>query len=61
MLLKPMIEGIIRHVLTGAAGVMTTNGYITGDESQQAVGAIAFLVGLVWSGFQKYKDKKDAG
>ena len=59
-LLKNIALGALRHFLTGLGGSMVADGYITADENTQAVGAIMCLVGIVWSGWHKYKDHKNA-
>lgn len=48
-----MILGIVRHVLTAAGGVLVTKGVTDAANVEQAVGALVFLIGLVWSILQK--------
>ena len=47
------IMGIIRHVLTFAGGAMS----LSGDETQQFVGAASTLIGIAWSLLEKYQKK----
>ena len=47
------IMGIIRHVLTFAGGAMS----LSGDETQQFVGAASTLIGLGWSLWEKHQNK----
>lgn len=55
--MKNAIFGIIRHILTAAAGGLAANGTITDTQLEQGIGAILFLAGLGWSIW----DKKKAG
>lgn len=45
--------GILRHFLTIAGGSLATNGTVSADEMQQAIGAILTLVGIIWSILEK--------
>ena len=40
-----VITSIVRHALTAAGATA----FLTGDDMNQAVGAIATLIGLAWS------------
>lgn len=50
--------GIVRHALTFAGGFFVTSGYITESMLTTGIGAIATLIGLVWSVVDKNKNKK---
>ena len=43
------IMGIVRHLLTFAGGALS----LSGEESQQFVGAASTLIGLTWSIVEK--------
>ena len=47
--------GIVRHALTFAGGFFVTSGYITESMLTTGIGAIATLIGLVWSVIDKNK------
>ena len=47
------IMGIIRHLLTFTGGALS----LTGDETQQFVGAASTLIGLAWSVWEKHQKK----
>lgn len=51
--MSSIIAGVVRHFLTAAGGALVTSGYLSGDEANAAVGAVATLVGLVWSIYTK--------
>ena len=44
-----MILGVVRHVLTFAGGFLITKGIIDEALSQEIIGGVVSLVGLVWS------------
>jgi hypothetical protein len=44
-----IIAGIIRHLLTAAGGVLVAGGYLTSDQWTTIAGALAIIVGVVWS------------
>jgi hypothetical protein len=46
---KEQILGIVRHVLTIAAGYLVGSGHLDDATAQQAVGALIGLAGVVWS------------
>jgi hypothetical protein len=46
---KEMILGVVRHVLTFAGGFLITKGIIDEALSQEIIGGVVSLVGLVWS------------
>lgn len=41
--------GLIRHGLTTAGGGLVTQGLVTNDQLQTAIGALLTLAGVVWS------------
>jgi hypothetical protein len=47
--------GIVRHALTFAGGFLVTSGYLTESTLNTGIGAIATLIGLVWSVVDKNK------
>ncbi len=47
--------GIVRHVLTTAGGALVTQGLLSSDQLNAAVGAIITLAGAVWSVLSKRK------
>lgn len=50
------ISGLIRHILTVAGGGLVTAGVIDEAGLTLAAGAIATLVGIVWSVMAKKSD-----
>lgn len=50
---KDMILGLIRHILTTAGGALVAKGVVDADEAGQIAGALATLVGVAWSIWQK--------
>ena len=46
---KELILGVVRHVLTFAGGFLITKGIIDEALSQEIIGGVVSLVGLVWS------------
>ena len=51
--MNDIIAGFIRHVLTAAGGALVAGGYLTSDEWTTIAGAVAVLVGVVWSVLSK--------
>ena len=47
------ILGLVRHVLTFAAGFLVANNFIGDAEAQQAIGALMALTSVVWSTIEK--------
>ncbi len=52
-----MIIGLVRHVLTFGGGFLVTKGYVDTSGLEQAVGAIATLIGVAWSAWAKRATK----
>jgi hypothetical protein len=50
--------GIIRHLLTTVGGGLVTKGIISGSDLQDVAGAVAILIGVVWSVLHKQDVKK---
>ena len=48
-LVMQMGQAVLRHALTGAAGVLVADGYATNDQATQIVGGIMALIGVLWS------------
>lgn len=49
--------GLIRHVLTFGGGALVSGGMITEANMTSGVGAIATLIGIIWSGIDKWRKK----
>lgn len=47
--------GIIRHSLTFGGGFLVTSGVLTDATLEAGIGAIATLIGVVWSVIDKNK------
>ncbi|MGH1376702.1 MAG: hypothetical protein ACRBCK_10170 [Alphaproteobacteria bacterium] len=54
-MIKNIIFGQIRHLLTSAGGGLITAGYLSVDELSTVVGAAMILIGMVFSYFEKRK------
>ena len=52
-MLKTMILGIVRHILTTAGGGIIANGWLSSDDYMSAAGALITLIGAVWSVIEK--------
>ena len=50
-----MFSGILRHVLTIAAGALVSRGVLNANDAQMAVGAVVALAGIGWSVWCKRK------
>lgn len=51
---KALLTGVVRHVLTIAAGALAAHGFSVDDGTTQIVaGAIVAIIGVVWSGLHK--------
>jgi hypothetical protein len=48
-----IVAGFIRHALTALGGALVGAGYFTNDEWTSIAGALAVLVGVVWSVISK--------
>ena len=55
-------KSTIRHVLTFAGGFVIAKGWITPEVSEEAIGGILSLIGVVWSIVKSHKvDKEKVG
>jgi hypothetical protein len=48
-----ILSGIIRHVLTTVGGALVAAGYLTSDQWTTIAGALAVIIGVVWSVISK--------
>ena len=55
---NPAVLGVVRHLLTIAAGALTSKGVINPDETEILVGATLGILGVIWSIFDKKKTAK---
>lgn len=53
--MNQIVLGLIRHILSVAGASLATQGYMTGEEVQTAVGAVVALLVTVWSVYSKRK------
>ncbi len=51
--MNEIVAGIIRHALTALGGIMVGAGYVTSDDWTAIAGALAVLIGVVWSVISK--------
>jgi lysozyme len=51
---QEMFDSIVRHALTGAAGILVTHGYATNDQATQLVGGIMAAIAI----FLSYRHKQ---
>lgn len=58
--MQDYILGIVRHLLTSAAGGLIAHGYLTTDQSQQIIGGLIAIIGVAWSLYQKYEQQQAA-
>ena len=49
------ILGLVRHLMTFGGGALVTDGYVTADDLNTAIGAVCSLIGIAWSMWRKYK------
>ena len=47
--MNDQVAGIVRHILTSVGGALVAAGYLTSDEWTAVAGALAVLIGVVWS------------
>jgi hypothetical protein len=47
--MNDQIAGIVRHLLTTVGGALVAAGYLTSDEWTAVAGALAIVIGVVWS------------
>ena len=53
-----VLKGLIRHLLTTVGGSLVAKGYIVESELELTAGAIATLIGVIWSAVAKRRKKK---
>lgn len=46
---KDTILGVIRHILTFGGGYLVTKGFTDAATSDQIIGGVTALIGVVWS------------
>lgn len=51
--LKPILAGMVRHLLTTAGGALVAGGYMQSSEQAAFVGGGMVIAGIVWSWWQK--------
>lgn len=54
-MMKDMVLGIARHLLTAGGGALVAQGTLDAATAQTAVGALVTLVGVGWSVYEKSK------
>ena len=54
-MLQEMLNALIRHALTGAAGVLVAHGYATNDQATQLVGGAIAALGIYMTYQHKQK------
>lgn len=53
-----IVLGIVRHVLTLAAGALASKGVIAHSETETLVGAGLGIIGIIWSALDKKRQAK---
>jgi hypothetical protein len=53
-MLQEMIDALVRHALTGAAGVLVAHGFASNDQAQALVGGLMAAIGI----YMSYKHKQ---
>ena len=56
-MLKPVLLGQIRHLLTAGAAVLVGKGYLEASMAEAAVGIVMYAAGTGWSAWEKRGDK----
>ena len=54
---KDVIQSLIRHVLTALGALLVSKGVVGQTETEAIVGGIVASIGLVWSVWDKYKNR----
>lgn len=57
-MIKELVLGVVRHVLTVLGGGLVTQGYLDASELSTGVGAVLALIGIAWSIWDKTRTKK---
>lgn len=47
--INPQIDGLLRHILTAAAGFLVGSGYIPATSVEGVVTAVATIATVIWS------------
>jgi uncharacterized membrane protein len=48
-MINEFVAGLIRHAITALGGALVAAGYVNSEEWATIAGALAVLVGVVWS------------
>ena len=56
--LKPVLAGIVRHLLTTAGGALVAGGYMQSSEMSAFIGGGMIVAGAIWSWWQKDGQRK---
>jgi hypothetical protein len=54
-LVLKILAGLARHGLTMLGGYLVSAGWLTADQSTQAIGAVVALAGIAWSAYEKHQ------
>jgi hypothetical protein len=52
------LGSLVRHGLTAGAGILVTNGVLTGSQAQDLVAGLMVVLALLWSAYQKRQQRK---
>ena len=52
-MMKDMVFGIFRHLITAGGGVLVAKGQLTDAQAVDVVGAVMVLIGIGWSMWEK--------
>lgn len=53
-----IVAALLRHGLTYLGGFLVSSGWLTQDQSTQAVGAVVALAGIAWSAYEKHQGQQ---
>lgn len=53
--MNPVYAGLIRHLLTALGGALAAKGYIGSGDVELVAGALATIIGVAWSVYEKRK------
>jgi hypothetical protein len=51
--LKPILAGLVRHLLTTAGGMLVAGGYMDSSDEASFIGGGMVVAGIIWSWWQK--------
>lgn len=57
-MLKPLILGQLRHLLTAGATVLVSRGYLESSMVDAVVGAAIYAIAAGWSAYEKKGNEK---